>query len=225
MGLSGSQATLNTIVGWSKMIQTRALDQETRERGLKTIEFQGKALSLLLQSVRDLDVLVLGKVRLYLVPTSLISMLEATVTEINSESKLQKPEVQLELLNDSSVSDILADTSWLQKAFFQLLILCMRFSQNTLEKTVEVLVDSFNSNARVLIKGIQTQGYETNPEDIFAVFPYAEDALSLSAKYTSPGGELAITRLIVELHEGKVSAERQQSDGQTTFTILLPLVG
>ncbi|XGV99784.1 MAG: sensor histidine kinase [Leptolyngbya sp. BL-A-14] len=224
--LGGCRPELNAILGWSKMLRFKDLGQNTIEDGLKTIELNGKTLNTFLQSLCELGILVSGRVRLNLAPISLVSIIEAAVTEINSESKRHKPDVRLEVVNDLSVSHILADTRWLQKAFFQLLITCMDLSQNTLEKSVKVFVDSFNSNARVLIKEIQTPNYYAHdPEGIFAVFPYAKEALSGSACYMPPGGELAITRLIVELHGGKVSAERQQSDGQTIFTILLPLVG
>jgi len=64
---------LNAIIGWSHMLRTGRLDEETTVRAVETIERNAKSQAQLVEDILDVSRVITGKLRLNMGPVDVAS--------------------------------------------------------------------------------------------------------------------------------------------------------
>ncbi|MEH2337744.1 AAA family ATPase [Nostoc sp.] len=207
---------LNPILGWTKLMRTRKLDQLTSDRALETIERNAKLQTQLIEDLLDVSRILQGKLNLNFYPINLVSVIEAAIETVRLSAQAKSIEIQTIL--ESDVGQVLGDTNRLQQVIWNILSNAIKFTP---------------TGGQVKIKleqvGLQVKIYVTDtgkgivPEFLAYVFDYFRQADSATTrKFGGLGLGLAIVRHLVELHGGTVQAESLGEGQGATFTVILP---
>lgn len=73
------RSPLNAILGWSKILRTREINEATLARALETIERNAKLQTQLIEDLLDVSRIIRGKLTLRAQPTNLIPAIEAAI--------------------------------------------------------------------------------------------------------------------------------------------------
>ncbi len=207
---------LNGILGYTKILRTRKLDEATSARAIERINHNTKLLAQLIKELIDVSSIMTGKLRLKTEPVYLVSVIEAAIDTVSSAAVAKKIRIERKL--DSSVQPVLGDSARLQQVVWNLLSNAVKFTPE--RGHIEVRLEFTDSHAqiRVIDTGV---GISTD------ILPYVFDMFGqpddLSRKPGGFGLGLRTVRYLVELHGGTVHAESLGVGQGATFIVNLPL--
>ncbi|PZO35283.1 MAG: ATPase [Shackletoniella antarctica] len=206
---------LNTMLGWSKLLRTRTLDEATVTRALETIERGARMQSQLIEDILDVSRITRGNLRLNARPIDLrlVSQSAMATVQLSAEAK----NIQLDS-HLSSVS-IIGDSDRLQQVLWNLLSNAIKFTPAG--GRVEIMLEAVQGQAQITVtdtgRGISA---DLLPH-IFERFRQG-DSSTTKAK-AGLGLGLSIVWHLVELHGGTVQAESLGEGQGSSFTVKLPL--
>jgi PAS domain S-box-containing protein len=225
------RSPLNPILGWSRLLRSRALDAQTTERALETIERNAKLQAQLIEDLLDVSRILRGKLILNFVPVNLVPTIEAAMETMRLAAEAKAIAVRFE--HDDSFNGavkVMGDPNRLQQIVWNLLSNAIKFTPAEGQITIQLerqqgdgerAVDSSLPYAQLTVcdtgKGI-------SPEFLPYVFESFRQAdSSTTRQFGGLGLGLAIVRHLVELHGGTVSVASPGEGQGATFTIQLPL--
>jgi len=206
---------LNTMLGWSKLLRTRTLDEATVTRALETIERGARMQSQLIEDILDVSRITRGNLRLNARPIDLrlVSQSAMATVQLSAEAK----NIQLDS-HLNSVS-IIGDSDRLQQVLWNLLSNAIKFTPAG--GRVEIMLEAVQGQAQITVidtgRGISA---DLLPH-IFERFRQG-DSSTTKAK-AGLGLGLSIVWHLVELHGGTVQAESLGEGQGSSFTVKLPL--
>ncbi len=238
------RSPLNPILGWSKLLQSRKLDEAKTVQALATIERNAKLQSELIEDLLDVSRILQGKLSLNVSSVNLAATVQAAIETVRlaAEAKLIRIETNLldfpirqpaigqlaigqpaiEQLStkDPATVQVLGDSTRLQQVVWNLLSNAVKFTPTGGRVTVrlEPIADQVHIIVKDTGKGI--------PANFLPyVFDYfrQEDGKT-TRQFGGLGLGLAIVRHLVELHGGIVKADSPGEGLGTTFTVKLPLM-
>lgn len=211
------RSPLNAILGWSRILQTRDVDEATRKKALETIEKSAVSQTKLINDLVDTARVASGKLRLEYRQANLVEV-------VRSSFEAQKPAAEslgitYKFSTDRDPIGIFADAVRLHQVFGNLISNAIKFTPNG----GEVSVDIVSLEDRVCITIADTgQGIEPNSlPNIFKQFSQgdAENA----RRSGGLGLGLSIVNILVGKHGGTVVASSTGIGKGATFTVTLPL--
>lgn len=236
---------LTSMLGWSKILRTKKLDEKATARALDAIERNAISQMKLIEDILDVSRIIRGELRLHLTVVNLISVIEAALESVQplAESK----QIQLHSILDPAINSVCGDPARLQQIVWNLLTNAIKFTPeggqvqiyaNTITSEVEgelfpggeVKLSSnsaplrFSKSSYAQIQVIDT-GIGINSEFLPKVFERFRQADSTTTR--SHGGlglGLAIVRHLVELHGGLIFVSSLGVGKGSTFTVNLPLM-
>ncbi|MEH2467679.1 PAS domain S-box protein [Nostoc sp.] len=230
------RSPLNPILGWSKLLQTKKLDEKTIPQALKTIERNAKLQAQLIEDLLDISRILQGKLSLNIYPVDLTSVISAAMETVRLSAEAKSIEMHISL--EPNLGQVLGDSNRLQQIVWNLLSNAIKFTP--VEGRVDIRLES--------VKGIGHRAQETenspmlnpifyvqitvsdtgkgiDPDFLPYVFEYfRQENSSTTRKFGGLGLGLAIVRHLVELHGGTVQVESRGEDQGATFTVRLPLI-
>ena len=207
---------LNPILGWTKLMRTRKLDQLTSDRALETIERNAKLQTQLIEDLLDVSRILQGKLNLNFYPINLVSVIEAAIETVRLSAQAKSIEIQTIL--ESGVGQVLGDANRLQQVIWNILSNAIKFTPTGGQ--VKIKLEQVGLQVQICITDT---GKGIVPEFLAYVFDYFRQADSATTrKFGGLGLGLAIVRHLVELHGGTVQAESLGEGQGATFTIRLP---
>ncbi|MCC5597939.1 AAA family ATPase [Nostoc favosum] len=207
---------LNPILGWTKLMRTRKLDQVTSDRALETIERNAKLQTQLIEDLLDVSRILQGKLNLNFSPINLISVIEAAIETVRLSAQAKSIEIQT--IIESSVGPVLGDANRLQQVFWNILSNAIKFTPTGGE--VKIKLEQIDSQVQICVTDT---GKGIAPEFLPYVFDYFRQADSATTrKFGGLGLGLAIVRHLVELHGGTVQAQSLGEEQGATFTVKIP---
>ncbi|OKH40494.1 hypothetical protein NIES2119_02440 [[Phormidium ambiguum] IAM M-71] len=211
------RSPLNPIVGWSKLLRSRKLDQKTIDRALETIERNAKLQTELIEDLLDVSRILQGKLTLNVCSVDLKSIIHAAIETVHLAAEAKS--IQIKTLFPSNISLISGDPNRLQQVIWNLLSNAVKFTPNGGQ--VEIELEQISGFALVRVsdtgKGIQ-------PDFLPYIFDYfRQENSSTTRKFGGLGLGLAIVRHLVELHGGIVQADSLGEGKGATFTVQLPV--
>lgn len=211
------RSPLNAILGWSKILLTKKVDEEMQKNALETIERSARSQAKLINDLVDSARIASGKLRLEFLP---VNLFEIVRTVYNSQKPLaDSKEIKFELIADREEVPIFGDINRLQQVFNNLVTNALKFTPNGGNITLNI--KTLNQSAKVLITD-SGQGIDANIlPNIFRQFSQGEDGTI--ADKGGLGLGLSIVKILVEKHNGTVAAESKGSGKGSTFTVSLPL--
>jgi signal transduction histidine kinase len=208
---------LNAILGWVQLILMGRLDAATQKRAHESIERNAKSQARLIEDILDMSRIVAGRFRLNVAAVDLAATIEASLDVIRPAAEAKG--IRLQSLLDSQLGHISGDGERLQQVFWNLLSNAVTHTPSG--GRIFVRLQRVNSHVEVCVsdsgKGIDAAFLP----HMFERFRQEEN--SATRRHTGLGLGLAITRHLVELHGGEISAESEGPGKGATFTVKLPL--
>ncbi|MEH1819483.1 MAG: response regulator [Nostoc sp.] len=245
---------LTSMLGWSKILRAKKLDEKATSRALEAIERNAISQMQLIEDILDVSRIIRGQLRLNVSAVNLISVMEAALEAVRP---LAEPkDIQLNTILDTTVGSVYGDPARLQQIVWNLLTNAIKFTPKG--GRVEVKLSTYfgfsisdfglgsdsenldssntdeNSNLRSQISNSKSQyaqiqvidtGIGISSEFLPKVFERFRQADSTTTRsHNGLGLGLAIVRHLVELHKGTILAQSSGSGQGATFTVRLPLL-
>jgi len=208
---------LTAMLGWTRMLRMKELDEPTSEHALETVERNAKAQAQLIEDLLDVSRIITGKLRLDVRPIELLPVIEAALDAVRPAANAKSIELQTQL--DPLAGAVSGDPSRLQQVFWNLLANAVKFTSRG--GRVEVRLERVDSHVELTVKDT---GQGITPEFLPYVFDRFRQADGSTTRlHGGLGLGLAIVRHLVELHGGTVRADSAGSGQGATFNVQLPL--
>jgi PAS domain S-box-containing protein len=208
---------LTAMLGWTRMLRMKELDEQTSEHALETVERNAKAQAQLIEDVLDVSRIITGKLRLDVRPIELLPVIEAAMDAVRPAADAKSIELQTQL--DPLAGTVSGDPSRLQQVVWNLLANAVKFTNRGGQ--VSVRLERVDSHAQLTVRDT---GQGITPDFLPFVFDRFRQADgSTTRMHGGLGLGLAIVRHLVELHGGTVKAESAGRGQGATFNVQLPL--
>lgn len=208
---------LNSLLGWSQLLQTNQIDQETTKQGLEAIERGAKAQARLINDLLDISRISSGRLRLDAEPLHLVTIIEAAIDVVALSAEAKNIEIVSRL--DSSNQTVVGDPIRLQQIIWNLLSNAIKFTPPGGRITITLEYTDLHAQIQVSDTG-QGIPAEFLPY-VFERFRQADGSRTRSNPGLGLG--LAIVRHLVELHGGTITVASPGEGQGTTFTVNLPV--
>jgi len=209
---------LTAILGWAQLLRTGTCTPGEIERGLATVERNGRSMSQLVEDVLDVSRIITGKLRLRSEPVDLHTVVDATIDAIRPVAQAKSIQVVRHLGPDSP--SVNGDAGRLQQIVWNLLANAVKFTPD--RGHIEVGLEVHDSRARITVsddgEGITA---EFLPR-LFERFTQADNSSRRS--HSGLGLGLAIVHQLVELQGGTVTARSAGPGSGATFIVELPII-
>ena len=141
------RSPLNAILGWSKILLSKKVDEETHKNALETIERSARSQAKLIDDLVDSARITSGKLRLELGPVNLFEV-------INTVYQSQKPtaetkRIALELNCSQEEIHVFGDLNRLQQVFNNLLSNSLKFTPENGRISIDVAVQKNSVFVRI----------------------------------------------------------------------------
>src|SRR6202046_1661376 len=214
---------LNAILGYSEMLQEKAVELElVSEVGadLEKINGAGKHLLALINDILDLSKIEAGKMELFLESFDLTKMIDEVASTIRP--MVEKNANALQITRASDLGVMHADQIKVRQALFNLLSNAVKFTHEgkiNLEAGRQTMDGADWIQFRVTDTGIGL-----GPEQIVKLFQdFTQADASTTRKFGGTGLGLALTRRFCQMMGGDVTVHSVSGVG-SIFTIKLPAV-
>ena len=208
---------LNAVIGWSRILKTGRLDNESSVHAIDVIERNAWAQKQIIEDILDVSRVITGKLKLHLGPVDLVSVVNAALDAVRPA--LEAKDIRIETNYQQRLKVIAGDADRLQQVVWNLLSNASKFTPVGGVIGVRVSQDG----AYVGIE-VSDTGPGIAPEFLPHVFERFRQADgSTTRTHGGLGLGLAIVRHLVELHGGAIGAENASSGSGAIFTVKLPL--
>jgi len=210
---------LNAILGWTLLLRKGNLSAEALSHGLAVIERNVRAQTQIISDLLDISRITTGKLNLEMVVTDPAGCIEAAVEAVRFQAEARS--LELKFHRERLRTQVLCDPVRLQQIVSNLLGNAIKFTPEGGRVAVQLRADESQVYIQISDtgKGISA---ELLPH-VFERFRQAEDCTS-KRLHGGLGLGLAITRHLVELHGGTITAESPGEGQGATFTVRLPQV-
>ena len=213
------RSPLNAILGWSKILLTREVDDETRKSALETIEKSARTQAKLIDDLIDSARISSGKLKLEMQPLNIFEVLK---TVYNSQQPAaQTKNINLEFSASADNIQVYGDSFRLQQIFSNILSNAMKFTGEG--GNIKIVAQADDNSVKVIVND-NGQGISASAlPSIFRQFRQDDDRKTLDRSGLGLG--LSIVKILVEKHKGNIEAESAGVGQGSTFTVVLPLCG
>ena len=207
---------LNALLGWSRMLSDGILDEATTARALQAIQRNAQTQAQLVGDILELSRILSGKIELTLEPVEVGSL----VQEITESLQPMFSEKSLKVTTSFEQCLVTtADRSRLQQVVLNLLTNAAKFTPEGGSVFVTGRGDATHVELSFRDTGVGIAA-EFLPH-VFERFRQAEPSTSRS--YGGLGIGLSVSRHLMELHRGTVTAHSDGLGKGATFVVRLPM--
>ncbi len=208
---------LNSMLGWTKLLPTRRLNEATMGRAMETISRNTQALAQLIEDVLDMSDVIRGQLNLNVSPVEVVPILDQAIASIRSAAEAKTIKIVTQL--DPTVGFILGDANRLQQVFWNLLSNAVKFTPK--QGHIEVRLKRINDQVQIQVSDT---GLGISADFLPFVFDrFRQENGSITRSHGGLGMGLAIVRYLVELQGGTVRAESPGTGQGATFTLSFPI--
>lgn len=212
------RSPLNSILGWTKILLSREVDEETRLNALETIERSAKSQSKLIDDLLDSARVTSGKLKLEMRPVNLYQIIQNIYNAKRPEAEAKN--INLEFQADNKDAEVFGDTVRLQQVFLNILSNAVKFTPEGGQISIQLIQS--NDNALV---SIQDNGRGINIDEIETIFDQFSQAKNGGGgNNLGLGLGLSIAKILVQKHDGEITVQSAGTNKGSTFTVSLPLI-
>jgi len=209
---------LNAVLGWAHMLRTGTVAPEAVPRALEAVERNAQAQSQLVDDLLDMSRIMSGKlpIRDDLVDLTAV----AAAAEETMRPAAMSGGVSLEIdMPPRPGLHVRGDADRLRQVLCNLLSNAIRFTPSGGHVHLRMTSDGANA-----VIAVRDTGEGIAPAFLTLVFERFRQAdSSTTRRHSGLGLGLAITRHLVEVHGGTVTAHSDGVDQGATFTVRLPI--
>lgn len=208
---------LTAIMGWAKMMSTANLDEAKRARAVATIDRNAVAMAQLIEDLLDVSRVIGGKMRLDVQALDFVRVVETAIESVRPSAEARGVAIMARL--DPAASAFFGDPSRLQQIVWNFLSNAVKFTPA--DGRVEVVLRSLGGWVELRVADT---GKGIDPQFLPHVFdPFRQEQSGPARTRGGLGLGLAITKHLIELHGGNVTAESAGVDRGATFIARLPV--
>lgn len=208
---------LNTLLGWTQILRTRTVNQDTVTRALEVIERSARAQSQLIEDILDISRVMSGKLRLntHLLDLRLVIQSALETVQLSAEAK------NIQIFSQLNCANLVGDPDRLQQVLWNLLSNAIKFTLSG--GRIEITLEAVQGQAQIRVTDT---GQGISADLLPYIFERFRQGDSSTTKAKAGLGlGLSIVRHLVELHGGTVQAESPGEGQGATLTVSLPLQG
>jgi PAS domain S-box-containing protein len=211
------RSPLNPILGWTKLMQSRAFEPEETAAALATIERSVKVQIQLIDDLLDIAKILRGKLTMKTEPVNLVIAVESAIETVQSAAQAKSIQLHAVL---PQLGLVIGDTTRLQQIVWNLLSNAIKFTPD--QGRVEIHLGQVGNWAQIIVSDT---GKGIKPDFLPHLFEsFCQEDASTTRRFGGLGLGLAIVRSLVEAHGGTVWAESLGEGQGSTFTVQLPLL-
>jgi signal transduction histidine kinase len=211
------RSPLNAILGWTRILRSSNVDEETVERALETIERSAKSQAQMIEDLLDISRVINGNLRLNLIEVNLANLIKRVLEA--SYPAAEAKQIQIHTDTNGPVGLVMGDPDRLQQIFANLLSNAVKFTPEA--GRIEIQMQQRESQVEVSIKD---SGVGISADFLPQVFErYKQGRNEHKRKHKGLGLGLAIARNLVEMHGGRISVHSDGEGFGSIFTVSLPL--
>jgi PAS domain S-box-containing protein len=208
------RSPLNSILGWTKILLSKEVDEKTKRNALETIEKSANVQAKLISDLVDSSKIISGKMNLSFYPVNLKELVKGVY-------EAQKPLAEEKhinfVLNDLPELTITGDSGRLRQVFTNLISNSLKFTPENGEISI-----SLKKENNVAIYSVTDSGCGIPENDLPSIFKQYYQ-VERSTKKDGLGLGLSIVKSIVDKHSGTVSVRNNEGAG-CTFSVHLPIL-
>jgi signal transduction histidine kinase/ActR/RegA family two-component response regulator len=209
---------LNAILGWTSLLREGADDAQELQEGLDTIDRNAHAQARLIDDLLDVSRIISGKVRLRISEVDLRA-LALTVTD-GLRPAAEARGVKIALLSNDEATEVLGDPDRLQQVVWNLVSNAIKFTPRG--GGIEVAVTRAGSAVALEVRDT---GQGVRAEFLPRIFDrFSQQDASTTRGQSGLGLGLSITRHLVELHGGTITASSAGEGRGATFHVEIPMI-
>jgi two-component system CheB/CheR fusion protein len=187
--------------------------RESLEIVRRNVELEARLIDDLLDATR----IARGKVQLDRHPVELCTIIDRTVEVCKPDIEARKLEFEVDAQEGSCV--VLGDASRLQQVFWNLLKNAVKFTPH--EGRVGIRCRRMDGQAVVEVRD---SGEGISPEVLPQLFkPFEQGGMRTTRQFGGLGLGLSISKALVEMHGGTITAQSQGKSHGSTFRVTLPM--
>lgn len=209
------RSPLNTILGWSKILLTRDVNETSRRNAIETIEKSARIQAKLIDDLVESARISSGKIRL---ETMEINLCEIVRSVYDSQKPLaEQKNVEMEFVSDKEYVSVFGDAARLR----QMILILTSNALKTTRAGGHIKISLETPECEATLK-FDDNGDGINPDvlpDLFNQFQQNDGNKSFSSNAL----EMSIVKILAEKHNGRVKAESPGLGLGSTFTVILPL--
>jgi signal transduction histidine kinase/ActR/RegA family two-component response regulator len=208
---------MTSILGWTRMLALGGLDEQTEREALDALERSTLAQAKLIEDLLDESRIASGKLRLELRATDLRVVVANAISQARPSAEARGIALTDDCGDDRY--DVFADPARLQQAIGNLLTNAIKFSHE--KGAVKVSLRRMGGDGLI---EIVDEGRGIAPSLLPHMFErFRQGEGSNADRKSGLGLGLSITRHIVEMHGGSVSASSAGVGQGATLAVRLPL--
>jgi CheY-like chemotaxis protein/nitrogen-specific signal transduction histidine kinase len=215
---------LTPILGWMHLLKQFADLHPLLAEGLETVGRNANQLSGLIKDLLDLTRIISRKIELAPEPANLQELILTVVTQIQPEAVARSISLELKLGDEPLVNNV--DPVRIRQVVSNLLDNAVKFTPAGGRISVSLSRDQNESGvdfSDALIEVTDT-GIGIDTEFLPHVFErFAQAHGGINRRYGGLGLGLAITRAMVEMHGGQITAESEGRGRGSRFAVRLPI--
>jgi len=176
----------------------------------------GNHLMGLINDVLDLAKVEAGKMELVPEIFSLRQAMEEVSSVVNGIAR--KKNIKIEIKIDEHIQSVTVDKHKFKQILYNLLSNAIKFTPEGGSVVISAFLKDYNS----LCIQVEDSGIGITKDGLTKLFtPFVQLDSSLTRKHEGSGLGLALTKKLVEMHNGNITAQSEPSKG-STFTVMLP---
>lgn len=209
---------VNVMLGWVQILNRATPDGGMSAQALSAIEKSARTQLRLIEDLLDVSRIINNTMALELKPTSLASIIESALTNLQPVAAAGEITVQSHLKDADLV--VLGDPHRLHQVIDNLLSNAIKFTPPHGLVLVELTKDSDHG-----VINVSDNGSGISADLLPHIFDrYRQGNNQPQERKAGLGLGLSIVRHIVELHAGEISAHSDGEGQGATFTVRLPLI-
>lgn len=211
------RSPLNAILGWSKILLTKTVDDETRKNALETIERSARFQTKLINDLVDSARVASGKLSLEFRPTNLFEIVRVSYHSQKPSADVHN--IEFEFDSDKEEIAVFGDAGRLQQVFSNLISNAIKFTPEG--GRVKISIETGTDAVKI---HITDTGRGISPDALPSIFrQFSQGDLEQDKNKGGLGLGLSIVNILVSKHGGTVTAHSEGIGHGATFTVTLPL--
>ena len=208
---------LGAMLGWAHILREEKVDEATSARALDAILRNARLQTRLIADLLDISRIVAGTMRVEMQTVELVSVIRAALETVRPTAETKG--VRLTSNVDAEAGPVTGDPSRLQQVLWNLLTNAIKFTPGG--GAVAVRVQAVEGRVEVTV---EDSGPGIPPAFLPHVFErFRQAGGGATREKGGLGLGMAITRHLVELHEGDISVVNRESPSGAIFTVRLPI--
>ncbi|WP_438003121.1 ATP-binding protein [Sorangium sp. So ce321] len=213
------RSPINAILGWARILRSRAQEPQALARGLEVIERNARLQSDMVSELLDMSRVVSGKLQLDVQPVDLPAVLQAALEAVKLAAEAKGLTVVSSI--EPEAGSLRGDPARLQQVAWNLLSNAAKFTPAG--GRIDVALRRAGAFAEL---SVTDTGPGIAPQFLPHLFERFRQAdASSTRKHGGLGIGLSIVKHLVELHGGTVEVASPGEGQGATFTVKLPLAG